>query len=360
MADELRASGPDEVLFVGTPTGPEARLVPEAGVSFFGVPAAGFDRSRPLSLIVAGAVLVGSMLRALTLLRRFRPDVVAGFGGYVSLPVGFAAVIARIPLVLHEQNSVPGMTNRVLSRWARAVGATYPASAARFAHPERVETTGNPVRASVLASTREGGRATLGVPEGATLLLVFGGSRGARHINAAVTAMRDQLMSMESLHVLHIAGRDEAQGVRADLAARGGDAGGRYRVVDYLDDMGSALAACDVVVARAGATTIAEITAVGRAAVLVPYPYATDDHQTLNAAALRDSGAAVVIPDAELDSSAFAEALLGLLGDPVRRASMAAASHALAYADAGARVARLVRRAAGVDMQESTGDGVSL
>jgi UDP-N-acetylglucosamine--N-acetylmuramyl-(pentapeptide) pyrophosphoryl-undecaprenol N-acetylglucosamine transferase len=337
----------DEVSFVGTPDGLEARLVPEAGVRFHALAARGFDRARPLSAVTATMTTLASAVRAWRLLGRERPDVVIGFGAYVSLPVGLAAVTRGIPLVLHEQNSVPGLANRVLSRWARAVGVTYEESAARFSHPERVTHTGNPVRADVADSTRHSGRERLGLAEDETVLLVFGGSRGARHLNQVLVELRDRLMDIDGLRVLQVAGPSEAASVRDALEAAGGDAAGRWRVYDYLSEMGQAIAAADLVVSRAGATTIAELTALGAPALVVPYPYATDDHQTGNAATLVDRGAAVLVADADLDSPAFSDALLGLLSDSGRRATMAAASRALGRPDAAERVVALARRIAG-------------
>jgi UDP-N-acetylglucosamine--N-acetylmuramyl-(pentapeptide) pyrophosphoryl-undecaprenol N-acetylglucosamine transferase len=280
------------------------------------------------------------------LLRRTRPDVVVGFGGYVSIPVGFAARLTSTPLVLHEQNSVPGMANATLSRWADAVGVTYPESVQLLRRPDRAHVTGNPVRPAVLASTRSAGRERLGLADDAVVLLVFGGSRGARHLNSALVDLRDRLMAIHDLHVVHVAGRAEYQAVREALEQAGGDAGGRWHLLDYLDDMGLALAAADLVVARAGATSIAEITALGLPAVLVPYPYATDDHQTKNARACVENGAAVLVADSELDEERFGDELVALLGDPQRRATMAAASRELGRPDAAERVVTLARSAA--------------
>jgi UDP-N-acetylglucosamine--N-acetylmuramyl-(pentapeptide) pyrophosphoryl-undecaprenol N-acetylglucosamine transferase len=341
VADRLRADG-HEVRFVGTPNGPEARLAREAGLVFDGIPARGFDRSRPLTLLVALIQLVTSSARAWRLLGRVRPGVVVGFGGYVSLPVGAAAALRRIPLVLHEQNSVPGMANRALSRWACAVGVTYEGSVRYLKPGARVETTGNPVRESILRARRDAGRASLELRSDAVVVLVFGGSRGARHINEAVVNVRDLLLAEERVHVLHVAGREEAPAVRERLEASGGDDGGRYHVVDYIDDMGSAIAAADVVIARAGATSIAEITAIGRAAILVPYPYATDDHQTLNAQDVERGGGAFLVRDIDLDTEALPVALESLLSDPARREEMAVASRRLGVPDAAARLESLI------------------
>jgi len=337
------AAARDDVVFVGTPDGLEARLVPEAGVVFRGLRARGFDRARPWTLITSSARIAASTVSAWRWLGSHRPDVVIGFGGYVSIPVGFAALLRGVPLVLHEQNSVPGLANRVLSRWARAVAVTYEESAALLAHPDRVEVTGNPVRAAVTDARREAGRAALSLPEDALVLLVFGGSRGARHLNSALVAEHDRLLALPELSIVHVAGAAEAATVREALAAAGGDGGGRWRVLDYLDDMGSALAAADLVVARAGATSIAEITALGLPAVLVPYPYATDDHQTKNARTMVAHGAAELVADAELDGERFGDIVLGILGDASRRATMSDASRALGRPDAADRVVHLAR-----------------
>lgn len=337
----------DDITFVGTPDGLESRIVPEAGVVFRPLPASGWDRSRPWTAVTSSVGIVASAIRAWAWMGRERPDVVVGFGGYVSLPVGFAAVFRRVPLVLHEQNSVPGLANRVLSRWARAVGVTYEESIRHLANPRRAVVTGNPVREAVLHADSGAGRNLLGVEDGeGPVLLVFGGSRGARHLNTAIVGLSARLAeTVPGLRIALVAGRGEAEAVRRAVAESSA-ASRLVTVFDYLDDMGSALAAADLVVARAGATSIAEITALGVPSVLVPYPYATDDHQTTNAAALVEHGAAVLVRDGELDDERFGDELAALLTDPVRRATMAAASKALGRPDAGRFVADLARRAA--------------
>lgn len=344
MAGRL-ADGGHDVAFVGTPHGLEARLVPEAGIEFFSVPSKGFDRSRPWTLLTAGLTVLASLMRAIALVRRYHADVVAGFGGYVSLPMGVAAVLTRTPLVLAEQNSVPGLANRVLSRWAHAVGVTYEDSRAHLKRPERAVLTGNPVRSAVLVADRVVGRMALELPAAALVLLVFGGSRGARHINDTMVALWPHLVDIDGLQVVHVAGRIEAASVQERIEAAG-DPEGRYHVFEYLDGMGDAIAACDAIVARAGATSIAEITAIGRAAVLVPYPYATDDHQTLNARAVGEGGGAIVVADSELEMPAFEEALRGLLTDAGLRERMAAASKALGRPHAVQELAALITGAA--------------
>jgi UDP-N-acetylglucosamine--N-acetylmuramyl-(pentapeptide) pyrophosphoryl-undecaprenol N-acetylglucosamine transferase len=346
VADLLAESGRDEVLFVGTPDGLEARLVPEAGVAFRAIASKGFDRGNPLTLVTSSVRILWSVLSAVALLVRHRADVVVGFGGYVSLPVGIAAVITGTPLVLHEQNSVPGLANRILSRWATAVGVTYESSIKHLKRPERASITGNPVRAAVLDADRAAGRRALSLAPDAIVLLVFGGSRGAKHLNEGLARLWPALAEESRLQVVHVAGTLDAASVAESMAEALADPAGRYRLHDYIERMGDAIAAADVVVARAGATSIAEITAIGRAAVLVPYPYATEDHQTLNARAVSAGGGAIVVPDDQIERDVFDSAVLGLVRDTAKRETMARASSALGRPDAGARVAEMVRKAA--------------
>lgn len=344
LAARLAARG-DEVTYVGTPDGPEARLVPGAGVAFTGLATSGFDRARPLTALTAGVRALVATARACAVIRSTAPDVVVGFGGYVTLPVGFAAVLCGVPLVIHEQNAVLGLANRVLARFARAVALTYPESVLSAPSSCTVEVTGNPVRRAVTDVTREQGRRALGVPEEAVLVLAFGGSRGARHLNRALVRCATAILADPAVRVIHVTGPGELDAVRPAIE-RIGVAAGRWRVLGYLDEMPEALAAADVVISRAGATTLAEITARGIAAVLVPYPYATDDHQTANARALVEAGGAVLVRDEELDSDRFEQAVLSLLRDPGARATMAVASRALGRPDADEALAELVRATA--------------
>lgn len=346
MAAQLAAEH-DEVEFVGTPDGLEARLVPAAGVAFTPLPAAGFDRSRPLTLVTSSLKIARSTMRAYRRMGADRPDVIIGFGGFVSIPVGLAAALRRIPLVLHEQNSVPGLANKLLSRFAAAAAVTYEESAAALGKADRVVVTGNPVRQSVLEASREKGRDALGLSESDVLLLVFGGSRGARHLNQAIAALMPEILQVDGVVVLHITGPGEYDSVREQHDAVDEPLAARWRIEPYVDGMGDVLAAADLLVTRAGATSLAELTCLGKPAVLVPYPYATDDHQTKNARTLVAHGAARVVADDELDGSRFGDEVLELLKDAQARATMSAASRALGRPDAAQRVVDLVRQAVG-------------
>jgi UDP-N-acetylglucosamine--N-acetylmuramyl-(pentapeptide) pyrophosphoryl-undecaprenol N-acetylglucosamine transferase len=346
VAEHLRDEELCEVAYVGTPDGVEARLAAEAGLTFFGVPSKGFDRGAPLSLVAAAWTTAASWMRCMRYLRRFKPDVVVGFGGYVSLPVGLAAAVAGIPLVLHEQNAAPGLANRILSRWATTVCVTYAGSVPRLVHPERAFVTGNPVRPTVSLSDRAAGRKALKLKPNDLVLLVFGGSRGARHLNSALLGLYKRLKDVRGLRVVHVAGPLEVDAVRAELKAIDARQRAFWQVHDYIDMMGDALAAADLVVCRAGATTLAELTAIGRAAVLVPYPYATEDHQTLNAQALLQAGAASMVADTELDSPVFGDELMRLLRHEEARAEMERASATLARPMAAQAVAEAAIEAA--------------
>ncbi len=288
-------------------------------------------------------VLTASVVSALSMMWRQRPDVVVVFGGYVCIPVGIAAILTRTPLVIHEQNSVAGLANRILGRYAQAVALTYPESSVGFEGSKKVVVTGNPVRPAVRNADPVAGRMALGIPPEALVLVVFGGSRGARRINQVLVETHAELLKIDGLHIVHITGVHEYPSVLA-AAADEGPVPERYHLLGYVDDMGSVLAAADLIVARAGATSIAEITVLRKPAVYVPYPHATDDHQSKNAASLAEAGAAVVIPDDQLKPAVFIEMVTALLVDSVTRDNIAAALSGLAIPDAAERLAELTRQ----------------
>lgn len=356
---ELESMG-HEVFFAGTPNGLESRLVPQAGFAFEAFDVSGFNRTKPMTLLKSGLKALRGASQAKRWLREMSIDGVVGFGGYVSIPVGKAASDLHVPLVLHEQNSACGMANKYLAPHASAIAITYEAARSALKATCPVVLTGNPVRPEMLSANREEGRRTLGIPLNDRLLLVFGGSLGARHINTAITALAPRLMEIADLHVIHVTGPKEYDTVREALSAKGialsgpgfstdtgwEEPGCRYMLTGYFEHMDSALAASDMVVSRSGATTLAEITAVGVAALLVPYPHATDDHQTKNASALVEAGAALMCPDSEVEGSGFADQLFGLLGDNEGLGRMRELAKSMGRIDAASRVASLAVAAA--------------
>lgn len=350
LAEELRERG-HHVRFFGQESRLEGRLVPEAGFELVPVEVSGFDRERPWTLVSS----LVRMRRAQSGLSRLfsaegAPDVAVGFGAYVEMALLTCCQRLGVPYVLHEQNSVPGLANKALAPHAACVCISVPAAREVFERPSRpagsVELTGNPVRRSVIDASREAGRAAFGVGEGQTMLLVFGGSLGAAHINEGVARLKGELLGREGLVVVHSTGADDFEGTVAALGLAPEERA-RWQVVPYISNMGEALAAADLVVSRAGASSIAEIAAVGVPSLLVPYPHATADHQTTNACFLVDAGAAVLVPDDRIDDGTFARELGALLDDAGRRARMREAAAALGQASAAAALADVVEREAG-------------
>lgn len=344
LADELAARG-CEVRFAGTPKGVEAKLVPAAGIAFEAFEAAGFNRSHPLSLPKALVKIQKSTKLARAWFDEIEPDVVVGFGGYVCIPVARAAEQRGIPVVVHEQNSVMGMANKYLAKRAASVCLTYECAARALADKSRVRVTGNPVRAGVFSATREQGRAQFGIPDGARMLLVTGGSLGARHLNQALAALKDKLLAYGDLYIVQVTGPKELDAVRAALALSP-EQETRWQLLGFTDKMGEAMAAADVVVSRAGATSLAEISARALPALLVPFPFATEDHQTMNASACVDAGAAYLVADADVEGPEFERKLVELIEDEGVRERMAAAARAQKTQDAAALLADAVMEAA--------------
>ena len=340
LAEVLVERGVD-VRFAGTPKGREADLVPAAGIPFTPFEASGFNRNHPTSIVRAVYLMEKGVGAASHWFDEIQPDVVVGFGGYVSLAIGRAAEKRGIPVVIHEQNSVMGMANKNLSKRASVVCLTYEHAASAVGDQPKVEVTGNPVRRAVFKATREEGRAAFGVPEDARMLLVTGGSLGARHLNQAVCAMKDDLLAFEDLYVVHVTGPKELETVEQALALTEAEAS-RYQVFGYTNQMGLAMAAADAIVSRAGASSLAEISARALPALLVPFPFATEDHQTTNARAAVDAGCAFMVADADVEGNEFKQLLLRLVQDADLRATMRAAAKAQKTADAAAVLADIV------------------
>lgn len=347
LADELRDRG-HEVHFFGESRRLEATLVPKEGFPFHPVHVTGFDRRRPWTLVTA---LVHLSHEEHRLIEAFgsgelpMPDVAIGFGAYLELPLMRAAAKLGIPIALHEQNSVPGLANKRTAKSARLIALGQPAAEdvmrSCAGRSSEVVFTGNPVRSSVLEGDRSRGRVALGIPQDATVLLVFGGSLGARHVNERLASLKRELLAIEGLHVVHSTGKNGYDETLQALDLTDAEAS-RWRVMPYIDDMGDTLAAADLVVSRAGASSVAEIAALAVPSILVPYPLATADHQTTNARLLTDAGAAVKFSDDDIDGDAFRDELLGLLGDAPRRASMREVARGLTQDKAAAMLADLL------------------
>jgi UDP-N-acetylglucosamine--N-acetylmuramyl-(pentapeptide) pyrophosphoryl-undecaprenol N-acetylglucosamine transferase len=398
LAQRLQSVG-HEILFVGTPDSIELTpkgyvrtdapsmerdLAEKQGIPFEALDILPLDSDYTIwrgeyrayypSLLLAPLSWRRARGRATHIIESFKPDVVVGFGGYVCAPIVWAADRMGIPTVLHEQNSVMGKANARLARNASVVALTYECTrkAAEAVTKGTVVVTGNPVRPSMTALSRQDARSRLSLAEGDFFILVFGGSRGARNLNRAVVSLAPELLRRPRIRVLHATGQRDYEAickkyqekVEQDFAVRGesmleegsecakhlteslNDVSpidtGRYQVVPYIDDMDKVMPAADLVISRAGSTTIAEITALGVPSILVPFAHATGDHQTKNAQPLVEAGAALMFADASLGLSAFIESIMRLVDDDDYRQAFEGAAQDMATNDALSQLAHIV------------------
>ncbi len=331
VARELRERSV-EVRWLGTKAGIEARLVPAAGIDVEWVRVSGLRGKGVAGWLAAPFKLTRAVRDALAAVKSWNPDVVLGLGGFVSGPGGIAAWLTRRPIVIHEQNAIAGLTNRVLATLARTVAEAFPGS---FGARTDVVVTGNPVRREIEAipapAQRMSGHAR-------PRLLVFGGSQGAAALNRLVPSAIARLEPAERPEVLHQTGRGRRDAVAAAYAAAGVTADVR----EFIDDMAAAYAWADVAICRSGALTVAELAAAGVASILVPFPAAVDDHQTANARYLASRGAAVLLQESTLTAERLAHELkLLTCGDPRRRLAMAEAARGAAVPGAAEKLADL-------------------
>ena len=335
-----RGHDTSSIHFVGSERGLERTLVPAAGFNVTLLPGRGIQRRMTLENLSAAWGLLRAVFKGIGIVRRRRPNVVLVLGGYASIACTIGAVLWRVPIVVMEQNARAGAANRLAGRFAKACAVPF----AETDLPRSV-VTGNPVRAEVLAIDRErdrqSARVELGVSDGRTMVAVVTGSLGSRKVNEAVFAAVPHWSARTDLAIRHVIGSRDWDSVQ-DRLPKG--EGLEYIAVRYEDHMDTVLAAADLLIGRAGGTTVAELAEVGVGGVLVPLPQAPRDHQTANAAALVRVGAAILIPDAELDGERLVAEVQPLLDDPSKLEQMGSAAHTLAQPEAAAAVAELVER----------------
>ncbi|HET7370138.1 MAG TPA: undecaprenyldiphospho-muramoylpentapeptide beta-N-acetylglucosaminyltransferase [Gammaproteobacteria bacterium] len=336
-AEELRREG-CEIAWMGTRRGLEARLVPAAGIPIHWIGVGGLRGKGWRTRLGAPLALGRALSGALAIVRKLRPAVALGMGGFASGPGGIAAWLTRRPLVIHEQNAVPGLTNRVLARFATTVLEGFPGS---FPAARRARCVGNPVRADVVALPPPAAR--LAGRNGRVRLLVFGGSQGAAILNGTLPEALAALPPESRPEVWHQAGERHLDIARVAYA----EAGVEVRLEAFVDDVAAAYAWADLAVCRAGALTVAELAAAGLGAVLVPFAAAVDDHQTRNAEHLADRGAAVIMAQQSLTADALAQTLRKLCADRAQLQRMAEAARTLARPDAARELAQACLDAAG-------------
>lgn len=327
-----------ELLYIGTKKGLESRIVPAQGVPFESIDISGIRRSLSLENVRTIVRFIQGVRRSKALLKRFKPDIVVGTGGYVCGPVVYAAARLGIPTLIHEQNVVPGLTNKFLSRYASAVAVSFADSVPHFARVGNVKHTGNPVASTVAKADKAKGFASLGLPPGTPFVLVTGGSRGAQALNDAVLAMLPGLTQLHGVHLVLVTGDRYYEQTAERVKTLPADAAKRVHVLSYVHNMPEVLAASSMIVSRAGASFLAEVTSLGVPAVLIPSPNVTNNHQQPNAESLASAGAAEMILEKDLSGDALLRAVSSIMRDASRREKMAGASRGLGMPNAAAAI----------------------
>ena len=333
-----------EILFVGAERGLEKDLVPKAGYHFRTVHISSFHRSfKPHEIkhnLISACNLLRSPREARAILREFQPDVVIGTGGYASFPLVKAAAKAGIPTAVHESNMVPGLTTEMLEPFANRIMVGFESCRTYYKHPQKVAVTGTPVREDFFALTKAQAKEQLGVNDGRPLVVSFWGSLGASGMNQQMVDFLALEAAKEPFHHIHAAGSGNLTALKHALKERGVVLSEHpaLDVREYIYDMARVCRAADLVICRAGASTISELTALGVPALMVPSPYVTNNHQEKNARALEESGGAVVLLERECSGQALFQAASGILRDEERRAEMERSMLSLGIRDAGERI----------------------
>ena len=349
IADTIRQHHPDaEILFVGTPQGMEARLVPAAGFDFTSMPVAGFQRKLSLTNIRRNAEAIGHLIlsgrRSAKIIRDFQPDIAIGTGGYVSGPILRKAAQMGVPVLVHEANAFPGVTVKMLARYCECVMIAVEDAKKRLPDGTKTVVTGNPVRAEILEYDRETARRELGVDD-RPLIVSFGGSLGARTINESMLDLLAR--SAKDGRYQHIHGYGKyGSFVLDELKARGVELSqcGNLDVREFIKDMPRVMAAADLVICRSGAMTLTEIQAQGKAAILIPSPNVAENHQYYNAMALVDRGAADIIVESDITPGLLTEKADALAGNAAKLREMSANARKMAILDSRERIYRIVKK----------------
>jgi UDP-N-acetylglucosamine--N-acetylmuramyl-(pentapeptide) pyrophosphoryl-undecaprenol N-acetylglucosamine transferase len=330
IAEEFRRrSTENEVLFIGTNRGLEARVLPQIGFPLATLEVEGVKGRGLIRSLAALAKVPRSLLQSRRIIRDFGPGIVIGVGGYASGPAVLAAHFMGVPTVIAEQNAIPGETNRILGKFADRIFVSFPETARRF-RKDRVRVTGNPIRAAIAGASRRERK-----PGDAMTLLVFGGSQGAHRINVAVLEALPHLGDLKGrIRMIHQTGKDDLENVTQGYR----DYAVEAKVLPFITDMAAAYAESDLLICRAGATSIAEITASGKAAIFIPFPFAVNDHQTKNAELLVNRGAAAMIPERDLTGESLSGIIRRLAQDPGKIEEMGRMAASLGNARAAADI----------------------
>jgi len=340
----LQNNSNTELLYIGTANGLESRIVPEQGIRFEAIEITGFRRKLSIDNVKTVIRFLKGTQRSKALLRQFKPDVVIGTGGYVCGPVVYAAAKLGIPTFIHEQNAIPGLTNQFLSRYASTVGVSFKESLHQFPKAKQTLYTGNPCATNVLRAKPGRGLAALGLPEGSKLVLIAGGSRGAKAINEAVVEIAPKLEEQKGVHFVFVTGEIYYSSTSERILERLGGEGKRLQLKPYLHNMAEVLADAALVVGRSGASSLAEMTALGLPSILIPSPNVTNNHQEANARSLEEGGAAELILEKELTGEVLLKRIMALMNDSGKLERMSEASMRLGMPDSAERIEAEIMR----------------
>ena len=336
IADKIKERYPDsEILFVGTEHGLEKKLVPENGYPIEFITVAGFNRRNPLKNIEVMKKLSKGSKQAKQLIKAFKPDLVIGTGGYVCGPVVRAAHKAGVKTYTHEQNAFPGVTNKLLEKYVEKMFLGFAEAQNYFKHRKKHVICGNPVRKVFFDADRSASRRKLGFAEDDFILLVFGGSQGAGRINKAMLSVIEVLNGMDKVQVCMATGARYYDAILNELQEeRGVNLADNIHILEYISNMDEYLSAADLVISRSGALTVAEVTVCGKAAIFIPSPIVTGNHQYYNAKAVADHGGAIIIEEKDMDNEKLIAQIMKLKNDPQMVLEMARRSKECAPMDA--------------------------
>lgn len=339
IADEIKSRHPDtEIIFVGTERGMEKDIVPKAGYPIKFITVSGLNRKNPIKLIKTLKDLNHGLHEAKQIIKEFKPDLVIGTGGYVCGPVMKTAAGMGIKTYIHEQNAFPGLTNKLLSRGAERVFVAFDDAKKYFKTKKEPVTVGNPVRHAFTEVDRQAARESLGVKEDEFMVLSFGGSLGAQRINDEMTVAAERLRDRAGLRIFFVTGRR----YYSSIMENADKTNARVTYLQYIDDMPKYLNACDLAITRSGALTVSEITACGRASVMIPSPYVTNNHQYYNAKVVADRGGAILIEEKDLTNGEVADEIEQLMNDRQILEKMEKASAALGTVTSAGKICDII------------------
>lgn len=333
-----------EILFVGTEEGLEKELIPAEGYSIEFIKARGLSRKLSFDAFFTAGDMIKGYTQAKKIIKMFKPDFVLGMGGYVCFPVILAAVRMKVPTMIHESNSLPGIANRILARFVNAVAVSFKDAEKYFKKAKRVVYTGNPVREEIFTFSKEEARYEEGLQKDSIMVLAFGGSRGAQKINNSIIELIKINNGKLPYNLILSTGKAQYETVVANLSESGYPVEklSNIKILPYIYDMPKFLAASDIVIGRAGAVTVSEIAAVGAASILIPFPYAAENHQEFNARSLEINGASIVVLDKDLTGEILNYQISSLVENKEQLARMAKNAKKMGVLDAAQKITKII------------------